>query len=153
MNNNISYFRSYESKERELDELEGLIQLYSDKQDFYIALSLAFSVHCYDFGYSNYQHFVANKLTPLSEIQKRYFRKYSAPDEGEITEFLFDVNRIIVALKEIKNMNPSSVAVLNETLVILKKYSSDLRFVKNCNKDYLEIKKEFSLKDPDKEKH
>jgi len=60
---------------------------------------------------------------------------------------------MILTLKEIKNLDSSSVAVLNETLVIIKKYSSDVRFVKNCNKDYLEIKKELSLKDPDKEKH
>ena len=61
MTNRPLQFQNYESKERELDELERLIHLYSNKQEYYIALSLAFSAHCYDFGYRNFQHYMKNK--------------------------------------------------------------------------------------------
>jgi len=136
-------FQNYESQERELDELEKLIHLYSDKQEYYIALSLAFSAHCFDFGDSNFQHYITNKLTPLTESQKKLFQCYLITEEEKGVNFLFDVNEIVCTLKEIKNINMTSVvALLDKTLEIFDKYMTDIRFIKNCNKHYLAIKEE-----------
>lgn len=143
MTNRPLQFQNYESTERELDELERLIHLYSNKQEYYIALSLAFSAHCYDFGYRNFQHYMKNKLTPLTASQQKLFQSYLAAEDDKGAKFLFDINEIVLTLKEIINIHrTNAAALLKQSIAILTKYSMDARFINNCNKHYLAIKEE-----------
>ncbi|MCF7955307.1 MAG: hypothetical protein K9M75_05860 [Phycisphaerae bacterium] len=131
-------FENPDLLDSELDQLDGLIENSSNNQDHHIALSLAFSALCYDFGYRNYQHYVTIKKTPLTEVAKKHCQEYLPIDKNELVEFSFDVDEKVVLLGEIKKTTSSCQAILLEKAInIFKEYYNDKCFIKSCNKDYL----------------
>ena len=134
-----------ENFEREkLDPIAALIELYTNRPEEYIALSLAFCAHCYDFGYNNYRCYIANKRTPLTKTQKRILKPYTEPEEDS-AKYIFDADKVCALLKEIKKTIPSSQAdSLEKALMIFEKYTADVRFIRKCNEGYLAIREEIA---------
>ena len=121
----------------EIDELDGLIENYSNNQDYQTALSLAISAFCYDSGYRDYQHYISVKRTPLTELAKKYCQDYLPIDKNELVEFSFDVDEILALLEEVKKTTSSSQAVLLEKAInIFKEHYNDRCFIKYCNRDH-----------------
>jgi len=138
---NDAEIEAFELKCRKLEEL---IEFYSNKRDFYIALSLALVFYLFDFGCRNFEDHVANKATPLNEKQKSMFRRFLPLDEEGTSELLFEVEEAVLLLGDIKKAASSDYKILLEDAVgVFKKYSKDRRFIRNCNEGYSAIKEGF----------
>lgn len=129
--------------ELNLEKLSDIIDSYNDNKECYIALSLAFNFYIFDHGCRSFEDYVANKITPLSEGAKKILRDYIHFDGEDTQEFLFEVDKVFGVLGGItKTASPDCKLLLEEAIAIFKEFSKDGRFVRSCNKCFLEVKKE-----------
>jgi len=85
---------------------------------------------------------VGGCLKSINQHRRRRFPLFLPTNYSE-EPFLFDINEIVLTLKEIINIHrTNAAALLKQSIAILTKYSMDARFINNCNKHYLAIKEE-----------